>query len=413
MNKNTWVIGFTLFAMFFGAGNLIFPPNLGLDSGQFFWPAILAFVLTGIGLPLLGVIVGALDKEGYIGALNKISPKFSILFLIIIYLTIGPLFAIPRTASTSFEMTITPIIHSNSSIALFIFTIIYFIVVLYICLNPSKLIDRIGSLLTPLLLITILAMIIKGYLDFSGNSAGKGNEALYHSNFSSFAEGFTQGYLTMDAIAAIALIFIYISLGYIGNHMPVSDMKLNELKSHDRNIGTYLLTTMASTGFGSFGKYLLGIIVALACLTTACGLIVAVSEYFHRIVPKVSYKAFVLVFILMSFIIANQGLNAVISMSIPVLSIVYPVAITVVLLILIAKFIPTKRITQQIPVIIVFILSIFSVISKLGWLKINFIESLPLRAYSLEWFPVAIIATILGYLVGIFVKQDPIKYQQE
>ncbi|HCZ1002816.1 TPA: branched-chain amino acid transport system II carrier protein, partial [Staphylococcus aureus] len=120
MNKNTWVIGFTLFAMFFGAGNLIFPPNLGLDSGQFFWPAILAFVLTGIGLPLLGVIVGALDKEGYIGALNKISPKFSILFLIIIYLTIGPLFAIPRTASTSFEMTITPIIHSNSSIALFI-----------------------------------------------------------------------------------------------------------------------------------------------------------------------------------------------------------------------------------------------------------------------------------------------------
>ncbi|RZI10951.1 branched-chain amino acid ABC transporter substrate-binding protein, partial [Staphylococcus aureus] len=138
-----------------------------------------------------------------------------------------------------------------------------------------------------------------------------------------------------------------------------------------------------------------------------------VSEYFHRIVPKVSYKAFVLVFILMSFIIANQGLNAVISMSIPVLSIVYPVAITVVLLILIAKFIPTKRITQQIPVIIVFILSIFSVISKLGWLKINFIESLPLRAYSLEWFPVAIIATILGYLVGIFVKQDPIKYQQE
>ncbi|WP_158191168.1 branched-chain amino acid-like transporter carrier protein BrnQ3 [Staphylococcus aureus] len=413
MNKNTWVIGFTLFAMFFGAGNLIFPPNLGLDSGQFFWPAILAFVLTGIGLPLLGVIVGALDKEGYIGALNKISPKFSILFLIIIYLTIGPLFAIPRTASTSFEMTITPIIHSNSSIALFIFTIIYFIVVLYICLNPSKLIDRIGSLLTPLLLITILAMIIKGYLDFSGNSAGKGNEALYHSNFSSFAEGFTQGYLTMDAIAAVALIFIYISLGYIGNHMPVSDMTLDQLKSKDRNIGTYLLTTMASTGFGSFGKYLLGIIVALACLTTACGLIVAVSEYFHRIVPKVSYKAFVLVFILMSFIIANQGLNAVISMSIPVLSIVYPVAITVVLLILIAKFIPTKRITQQIPVIIIFILSIFSVISKLGWLKINFIESLPLRAYSLEWFPVAIIATILGYLVGIFVKQDPIKYQQE
>src|SRR5699024_3909425 len=109
MNKNTWMIGITLFAMFFGAGNLICPPNLGLDSSQYFWPAILAFALTGIGLPLLRVVVGALDKQGYIGSLNIISPKFSVILLIIIYLTIGTLFAIPRTASTSFEMTLTPI----------------------------------------------------------------------------------------------------------------------------------------------------------------------------------------------------------------------------------------------------------------------------------------------------------------
>ena len=112
----------------FGAGNLIFPPNLGQDSGHFFWPVI-AFCLTGIGLPLLGVIVGALDKQGYVGSLNKISPKFSVIFLIIIYLTIGPLFAIPRT-STSFEMTVTPIAHTNSNLVLFIFTLIYFLVVL-------------------------------------------------------------------------------------------------------------------------------------------------------------------------------------------------------------------------------------------------------------------------------------------
>lgn len=219
--------------------------------------------------------------------------------------------------------------------------------------------------------------------------------------------------LTAGLIAAVALIFIYISLGYIGNHMPVSDMTLDQLKSKDRNIGTYLLTTMASTGFGSFGKYLLGIIVALACLTTACGLIVAVSEYFHRIVPKVSYKAFVLVFILMSFIIANQGLNAVISMSIPVLSIVYPVAITVVLLILIAKFIPTKRISQQIPVIIVFILSIFSVISKLGWLKINFIESLPLKSVFFRVVPSSNYCNYIRLSSRHICKTRSIKYQQE
>ena len=111
---------FYLICHVFRCGKPYFPTNLGLDSGHFLWPAILAFALTGIGLPLLGVVVGALDHQGYIGALKKISPKFSLIFLIIIYLTIGPLFAIPRTASTSFEMTITPIAHTNGSLALLI-----------------------------------------------------------------------------------------------------------------------------------------------------------------------------------------------------------------------------------------------------------------------------------------------------
>ena len=124
--------------MFWRGCNLIFPPNLGQDSGHFFL-AVIAFCLTGIGLPLLGVIVGALDKQGYVGSLNKISPKFSVIFLIIIYLTIGPLFAIPRATSTSFEMTVTPIAHTNSNLVLFIFTLIYFLVVLYLCINQVKL----------------------------------------------------------------------------------------------------------------------------------------------------------------------------------------------------------------------------------------------------------------------------------
>lgn len=433
--------------MFFGAGNLIFPPNLGLDSGQFFWPSILAFALTGIGLPLLGVVVGALDKQGYIGSLNKISPKFSVVFLIIIYLTIGPLFAIPRTASTSFEMTITPIAHTNSSLALFIFTIIYFLVVLYLCINPNKMVDRIGSLLTPLLLITILAMIIKGFVDYGSNSHSQAAEA-FTSNFAGFSQGFTNGYLTMDAIAAIAfsmivvnavkatgithankifrqtllagiiaavaLMFIYISLGFIGNHMAVPQEKVASLIANDQNIGTYLLTTMASTGFGAFGKYLLGIIVALACLTTACGLIVSVSEYFNRIFPKISYKAYVIIFTLVSFILANQGLNSVITMSVPVLSIVYPVAITSVLLILIARFVPTKPIAQQIPVAVVSIVSILSVVHSQGWIKLGLIDNLPLKDYSLEWFPIAVITTIIGYIVApLFKKQKTIIYEKE
>ncbi|BCU52278.1 putative branched-chain amino acid carrier protein [Staphylococcus auricularis] len=447
MNKNTWIIGFTLFAMFFGAGNLIFPPNLGLDSGHYFWPTIFAFVLTGIGLPLLGVIVGALDKQGYIGAFNKISPTFSMIFLIVIYLTIGPLFAIPRTASTSFEMTVTPIVHTNSNLALFIFSVLYFLVVLFLCINPNKIVDRIGSILTPLLIITILAMIIKGFVDFGGSSQSDSAEA-FTSNAAGFSQGFTSGYLTMDAIAAIAfsmivvnavkatgvkhadqifkqtvsagaiaavaLIFIYVSLGFIGNHMTISQDKLAELTANDQNIGTYLLTTMASVGFGELGIYLLGIIVALACLTTACGLIVAVSQYFNSIFPKISYKLYVILFTAVSFLLANLGLNAAIQLSVPVLSIVYPIAITVVLLILLARYIPTKPIAQRIPVIIVTIISILSVAHTEGWITLNFIESLPFHEYSLEWFPISVIATIIGYIVSYFTsKQEVIVYEKE
>ncbi|WP_213563250.1 branched-chain amino acid-like transporter carrier protein BrnQ3 [Staphylococcus auricularis] len=447
MNKNTWIIGFTLFAMFFGAGNLIFPPNLGLDSGHYFWPTIFAFVLTGIGLPLLGVIVGALDKQGYIGAFNKISPTFSMIFLIVIYLTIGPLFAIPRTASTSFEMTVTPIVHTNSNLALFIFSVLYFLVVLFLCINPNKIVGRIGSILTPLLIITTLAMIIKGFVDFGGSSQSDSAEA-FTSNAAGFSQGFTSGYLTMDAIAAIAfsmivvnavkatgvkhadqifkqtvsagaiaavaLIFIYVSLGFIGNHMTISQDKLAELTANDQNIGTYLLTTMASVGFGELGKYLLGIIVALACLTTACGLIVAVSQYFNSIFPKISYKLYVILFTAVSFLLANLGLNSAIQLSVPVLSIVYPIAITVVLLILLARYIPTKPIAQRIPVIIVTIISILSVAHTEGWITLNFIESLPFHEYSLEWFPISVIATIIGYIVSYFTsKQEVIVYEKE
>ena len=439
MNKHTWIIGFTLFAMFFGAGNLIFPPNLGQESGAYFWPAILAFCLTGIGLPLLGVVVGALDKQGYIGAFNKLSPRFSVVFLIIIYLTIGPLFAIPRTASTSFEMTITPITHSNSNMSLFIFTLIYFIVVLYLCINPGKIVDRIGSLLTPLLLITILAMIIKGFVDYKGHGSSHGNPETYSSNIESFSHGFIEGYLTMDAIAAIAFSmivvnaikatgvkhtnqifkqtviagFIYVSLGYIGNHMGISQNTITTLMAKNQNIGTYLLTTMATNGFGVLGKYLLGIIVALACLTTACGLIVSVSQYFNSIFPKISYKVYVIGFTIISFILANLGLNSVINMSVPVLSIIYPVAITMIILILLARFIPTKPIAQQIPIIIVSLVSIVSTINTLGLIKLNVINHLPLKQYSLEWLPIAIISIIIGYIVSKFINQSYIVYQKE
>src|SRR5699024_3768513 len=131
MNKNNFIVVFMLFAIFFGAGNLIFPPALGLSSGQFFWPAIFGLVITGIGLPLIGVIARSIEDKGYRASLGKIHPVFAVVLLVAISLTIGPLFAIPRTAATSFEMGIMQIFDTNNSLSLFIITFDYFIFILY------------------------------------------------------------------------------------------------------------------------------------------------------------------------------------------------------------------------------------------------------------------------------------------
>nr|WP_263313311.1 branched-chain amino acid transport system II carrier protein [Mammaliicoccus sp. Marseille-Q6498] len=444
MNKNTFVVGFMLFAIFFGAGNLIFPPALGLSSGHFFWPAILGFVITGIGLPLVGVIAGSIEEKGYRVSLSKIHPIFAVVLLIAISLTIGPLFAIPRTAATSFEMGITPILNTNSSMALFIFTLIYFIIVFYLSFNPSKMVDKVGAILTPLLLISITLLIIKAFFGLGGEPTVGGDPAVYSSGGTSFGKGFIEGYLTMDAIAAIAfsmivitaikskgitketglfkqtilsgliaaiaLAFIYISLGWIGNHMNVSAATLKELNDNGQNIGTYLLTTAAHSAFGEFGKYLIGIIVALACLTTATGLIVSVSEFFHEVMPKISYKWFVAIFTLVSFILSNQGLTTVIQGSQPVLLVLYPIAITTVLLIILAKSVKTPPIAQQLAVTFVSIISILSVINQMNWFSIGFIKSLPLAQYQMEWIPFAIVGFIIGFIIGKVKNQAPIEY---
>ncbi|MBO3062571.1 branched-chain amino acid transport system II carrier protein [Mammaliicoccus fleurettii] len=444
MNKNIFVVGFMLFAIFFGAGNLIFPPALGLSSGNFFWPAIFGFVITGIGLPLIGVITGSIEEKGYRVSLGKIHPVFAVVLLVAISLTIGPLFAIPRTAATSFEMGITPIFETTSSMSLFIFTLIYFIIVFYLSFNSSKMVDKVGSILTPLLLISITALIVKAFITLSGESTVSGDPAVYSSSGTSFGKGFVEGYLTMDAIAAIAfsmivitaikskgvtketglfkqtifagiiaaiaLGFIYISLGWIGNHMNVSSETIKELNANGQNIGTYLLTSAANLAFGEFGKYLIGIIVALACLTTATGLIVSVSEFFNELLPKISYKWFVAIFTLISFILSNQGLTTVIKGSLPVLLVLYPIAITAVLLILLAKYVKTPPIAQQLAVAFVTIISFISVFNQMEWATIGFISKLPLAQYQMEWIPFAIVGFIIGFIIGKVKNQAPIEY---
>ena len=426
MTKNTFVVGFMLFAIFFGAGNLIFPPKLGFESGPDFWLAITGFVVTGVGLPLLGIIVSASYKGGYKAALQRIHPWFSICFLVAIYLTIGPFFAIPRTAATAYEMAILPFLGEQTPISLLIFTLVYFTLAIWIGLNPSKMVERIGSILTPLLLITILALVISSFVLLSDNPSSTNVMAAPMVN------GILAAYNTMDAlasvafsvivinaikskglsdekalskqtamagvIAAILLALIYLSIGWIGNKLPISADIVADLAAKKQDLGTYILNVAATQAFGDLGRTLLGAIVSLACLTTAIGLIVSVSGYFNEIFPKISYKTYAIICTLIGFGLANQGLSAVISKSIPVLLVLYPIAMSVIFLLLLNLFVQLPLLALRISLILVTIVSILSVAG------VSITENLPLKAYSMEWLPFAVGGLLIGTILSRFVR---------
>ncbi|WP_419851998.1 branched-chain amino acid transport system II carrier protein [Actinobacillus pleuropneumoniae] len=426
MTKNTFVVGFMLFAIFFGAGNLIFPPKLGFESGADFWTATIGFIITGVGLPLLGIIVSASYKGGYKEALHRIHPWFSVLFLVAIYLTIGPFFAIPRTAATAYEMAVLPFLGEQTAVSLLIFTAVYFALTIWLSLNPSKMVERIGSILTPALLIAILALVISGIALLSDNpSSSNVMEA-------PMVNGILAGYNTMDAlasvafsvivinaikskglsetkalskqtamagvIAAILLALIYLSIGWIGNKLPISAEVLADLTAKKQDLGTYILNVAATQAFGELGRTLLGVIVSLACLTTAIGLVVSVSEYFHEIFPKISYRTYAIVCTLIGFGLANQGLSAVISKSIPVLLVLYPIAMSIIFLLLLNLFVKLPLLALRVSLILVTIVSILSVAG------VSITENLPLKAYSMEWLPFAVGGLLIGVVFSRLVR---------
>lgn len=428
MTKKTLVVGFMLFAIFFGAGNLIFPPKLGLDSGTEFLPSILGFVVTGVGLPLLGIAVSGYYQGGYKEALSrKVHPYFSLIFLMAIYLTIGPFFAIPRTGATAYQMSVVPFLGESGTVSLFLFTLCYYLISIWFSLNPSKVVDRIGSILTPVLLIAIVALVVKALSLLGGNEP----QAMQSNIEMPFFNGIVEGYLTMDAlasitfsvivinaikrhqadnrglvrqtafagvIAAIALGAIYIALAWIGNHYPISVETLATLNEKGQNIGTFILNSVAAEAFGEFGRSLLGAIVTLACLTTSIGLIVTTSDYFHSVYPKLNYKTYVLIFTVISFVIANQGLDFVISKSVPVLLVLYPIAISVIFLLLLNILFNLPNIVIRVPLMLVAIVSLLSVL--------GFGESLPLKSISMEWVPFALLGIAIGF---IWHKVSPAK----
>lgn len=442
MLKKGSLTGLLLFGIFFGAGNLIFPPALGALSGEHFWPAIAGFVLSGVGIAIVTLIIGTLNPKGYAHEISrKIAPWFATVYLVILYLSIGPFFAIPRTATTAFEVGIAPVLPTGSaSLGLLIFTILYFAAAYLIALNPSKILDSIGRILTPIFAILIVVLVILGAIKYGGQ-APQAATAAYAS--SAFGQGFLEGYNTLDALASVAFSVIavatlnqlgfankkeyistiwlvgivvalgfsvlYVGLGFLGNHFPIPA----EVMASDTNKGVYVLSQATQAIFGSGAQLFLAAMVTVTCFTTTAGLIVSTGEFFHKTFPQISYKIYATVFTLIGFAIANLGLSAIIQYSLPVLMILYPITITIVLIVIVNKFLPLSKPGMQLTVAVVTLIAFADVLGaqfKIAPL-VRLVKMLPFAGQSLPWLVPAVIFILLSLVLPN--KQESERFEME
>ncbi|HHU95398.1 MAG TPA: branched-chain amino acid transport system II carrier protein [Alcaligenaceae bacterium] len=345
-------LGFMTFALFLGAGNIIFPPLVGQLAGNTSWSAALGFLLTGVGLPLLTVVALARIGGGLNAVTQPIGKIAGTIFGTLIYLTIGPLFATPRTATVSYSIGFVPFL-GESELALAVYSFIFFLIVMLIALYPGRLLDTVGKLITPILIAGLAALAFAAIFWPAGDVSLPSGPYVKHA----FAEGFTQGYQTMDALAAlvfgiviikaisdkgitetklltrytiiagfiasIGLAVVYVSLIWLGASSGIL--------APDASTGAPILSAFVSHIFGSMGNVLLALIIVLACLTTAIGLISACGLYFSQLL-NISYTKTVVALSLISMLIANQGLTQLIAIAVPALLTLYPIAISLVFL---------------------------------------------------------------------------------
>lgn len=418
-NKDVFLTGFALFAMLFGAGNLIFPPMLGYETNSTWLIAIIAFVITGVGFPFLGIISVSIVGNNMDDFANRVSPIFSKIFAIISILTIGPMLAIPRTGATAYEITF---LYNglDSPIYKYAYLILYFAIVILFSLRASKVIDRVGKILTPILLILLILIIIKGIFatDLYINS-----DTYPHA----FKRGFLEGYQTMDTIASIAyagiilksikngrnldrkqefsflikaglvaigsLAIIYIGFAFIGAKMH------SVLVTEDK---IELLVKMTSHLLGKYGTIILAVCVAGACLTTAIGLVATVGEYFSNI-TKVKYETIVILTVFSSFLLSILGVESIIKIAVPILVLIYPVIISLIILNIFHKYIVNDNIYKGVVLFtgIVGLIEALQVLNLKNDTITSIYEILPFSDFGLTW----LLPGILGFIIFSFLKK--------
>lgn len=351
-SKDIVALGFMTFALFVGAGNIIFPPIVGLQAGEHVWTAALGFLLTAVGLPVLTVVALARVGGGVDALSSPIGQKAGVLLATVCYLAVGPLFATPRTATVSFEVGLAPLF-GDAATPLLIYSVVYFALVIGISLYPGRLLDTVGHVLAPLKIMALAVLGLAAVLWPAGSPIPATD--VYQTV--PFSNGFVNGYLTMDTlgamvfgivivnaarsrgvtdatlltrytiwaglIAGVGLTLVYLSLFKLGS---VS----GELIPHAQN-GAEILHAYVQHTFGSMGSGFLALLIFIACMVTAVGLTCACAEFFSQYLPF-SYRTLVFVLGGFSALVANLGLSHLIQLSIPVLTAIYPPCIILVLL---------------------------------------------------------------------------------
>ncbi|MBT1175353.1 branched-chain amino acid transport system II carrier protein [Bifidobacterium sp. LC6] len=430
------VMTFTFFSMFFGAGNLIFPPFVGAQAGAATVPAAIGFIVSAVGLPILGVLAVTF-ADGFDKLAGRVSPKFALFLGIAIILTIGPCFAIPRTATTSFEMMVAPFTPDSSRwVAQLVYSLVFFTLAFLFAQHPEKLSKVLGRFMGPLLLVLIAVLFVACLVH--GIDAAAAPSGNYQTN--QMARGFLDGYQTMDLLAAlyfgivisanvralevteeaqvqretavaglgtgILLILIYGALSYVGA-VSGSITAINA----DSDTGATVLTNLTSAVFGTAGTAFLGVVFVIACLNVCTGLICTCATYFHTKFPtvagkSVSYRTWQVAFTVFSFIVSNAGLSLIIKVSVPVLSALYPISIVLVLLAITHKVFAARfpRVYFWM-VLMVGIVALAGCIASLAmvfggslpWLE-SVLKLLPLEQQQLGWLTPAIVGAVIGVI---------------
>ncbi|HGN1706097.1 TPA: branched-chain amino acid transport system II carrier protein [Providencia rettgeri] len=426
-SRDIIALGFMTFALFVGAGNIIFPPMVGLQAGELVWTAALGFLITGVGLPVLTVIALAKVGGGIEALSTPVGKAAGLLLAVVAYLSVGPLFATPRTATVSYKVGIAPLFGGESDMLLLIYSVVYFVLVIGISLYPGKLLDSVGHILAP---VKMLALAILGVAAVMW-PAGEPIPSTIEYRDMAFSNGFINGYLTMDTLGAMVFGIVIVNAarsrgiensslltrytmwagliaGVLLTLVYLSLFKLGENSGSlipNPEDGADILHTYVQYTFGGYGSFFLAVLIFVACMVTAVGLTCACAEFFSRYVP-ISYRKLVLILGVFSMVISNLGLSKLIAFSLPVLVSIYPPCIVLILLSFTLKFWKNPTVVIAPTMLVSFVVGLIGAVKASEHLKVyipEWMTAMPLYKQDLVWVLPTLVVLVVAILCDKFL----------